>query len=136
VIHTLILYGAIVWYAGPYVGGPLRCGSIDGASPLYDTSHEWIAVDLDAYPAWECGDLVQVDAGGVQLMLRVKDSGPLSLYFVDTEDGLVPIVADLPFHVWEWGDALSVMGTITNATGRLRLLGAMDCTEERQEVGR
>jgi len=133
VIRTLVLIGCVTWYAGPYVRGPLRCGSVAGASSIYDTSHEWIAVDLDAYPAWECGDLVQVDAGGVQLLLRVKDSGPLSLYQVCDRGKCVPIVGDLPEHVFTW-PGLSVQGTITNVTGRLRLLGAADCTEDRQEA--
>lgn len=128
-IHTLVLIGCVTWYAGPYVGGPLRCGSIDGASPIYDTSHEWIAVDFDRYDGFRCGDLVQVDAGGVQLWLYVKDSGPLAAYNI----GGVEIVGDLPEHAFPW-PGLSVMGTITNVTGRLRLLGAADCTEDRQEA--
>lgn len=118
-IRVMILVGCITVYSHPYIGGPLRCGSVNGASPLYDDSHAWIAVDLDAYPEWRCNDLVEVDAGGVRLLLRVKDSGPLSLYYVDTGSELVPIVADLPAHAFPW-PGLSVMGTIENVTAGLR----------------
>ena len=120
VIHTLILWGAITWYSGPYVGGPLRCGSVDGASPLYDTTHQWIAVDIDAYPEWRCGDLVRVVANDVQLLLRIKDSGPLSRYCVWYGDECLEIVGDLPAHVWPGGGALSVQGIIENLTLRAR----------------
>ena len=113
---TLLLIGAITFYAQPYVGGPLRCGSVNGASPIYDTTHEWIAVDLDAYPEWRCNDLVRVTVGDYEKPIRVKDSGPLSLYNI----GGVPIVADLPQHVFMW-PGLSVQGTVENVTAGLRL---------------
>ena len=110
-INTLILVGAITWYAGPYVGEPLRCGGI------YDTTHEWIAVDLDAL-GWHCNDLIRVEADGVVLLLRVRDSGYLSRYCVHYGSECVPIVADLPAHVWRWGDALSVQGSVRNLSLR------------------
>jgi hypothetical protein len=89
-IRTLILIGVLTFYAGPYVGQPLRCGG------TYDTTHAWIAVDIDAL-GWKCGDWVQVTVG---------------------DD--VPIIADLPRHVWQWGSALSVRGSIENVTAGLR----------------
>ncbi len=112
-IRTLILVGAISWYAGPYVGEPLRCGG------TYDTTHAWIAIDIDAYPQFRCGDLVQVDAAGVQLLLRIADSGPLSAYQVCDGGECVEIVGDLPAHVWAW-PGLSVQGRLVNVTGALR----------------
>ena len=112
-INTLILYGVLTWYAGPYAGEPLRCGGI------YDTTHEWIAVDVDAL-GWHCGDLIRVEAGGEVLLLRVSDSGPLSRYCVMDGDACVPIVADLPSHVWQWPDLLSVRGSVENVTAGLR----------------
>ena len=118
-IRVLVLVGTITWYAGPYVKQPLRCGSVNGASSIYDTTHEWIAVDLDAL-GWRCGDWVQVDAGGVRLLLRVKDSGPLSRYCVYFGDTCIEIVGDLPAHLWPFGDALSVRGSVRNVTGELR----------------
>jgi len=124
---TLLLVGMLTMYAEPYVGQPLRCGSI------YDTTHGWIAVDIDA-TGWRCNDLVRVTVGDDVMLLPVRDSGPLSLYFIDTPAGLVPIVGDLPFHVWPWGDRLSVEGSIENVTAGLRAIGERDRTEDRQEA--
>jgi len=118
---TLLLCGMITWYAGPYVSCPLRCGSVNGASGIYDTTHEWIAVDLDAYPKWRCNDLVRVTVGDYEKPLRVKDSGPLSRFCVRDGDACHEIVGDLPQHAWPWGDARSVQGRIENVTAGLRL---------------
>lgn len=109
-----MLIGTITWYAGPYVKQPLRCGGV------YDETHAWIAVDLDAYhPEWRCNDLAEVDAGGVRLLLRVLDSGPLSNFCVYFGDTCVPIVGDLPQHAFPW-PGLSVRGSVRNVTGGLR----------------
>ncbi|MFH1602910.1 MAG: hypothetical protein ABIH03_03270, partial [Pseudomonadota bacterium] len=62
-------------YAGPYVGEPLRCGG------MYDTTHEWIAVDIDAL-GWRCGDVVVVTVEDKVYYWRIKDSGPLSRYCI------------------------------------------------------
>jgi hypothetical protein len=113
VIRTLILIGVLTFYAGPYVGQPLRCGGV------YDTTHAWIAVDIDAL-GWHCGDLVLVTVGDDVMLLRVKDSGPLSAHCVVDGGECVPIVGDLPRHVWQWGSALSVRGSIENVSGALR----------------
>ena len=128
--------GMITMYAGQYVGEPLRCGSIDGASGIYDTSHTWIAVDIDALPGWRCNDLVRVTVGDDVMLLPVRDSGYLNRYCVYYGSTCVPIVGDLPAHVFPW-EGLSVQGTLENLTGRLRQVGALDMwNEERQEVER
>jgi len=125
---TLLLCGALTWYA--YTGGPLRCGG------TFDPAEDWIAIDIDARPGWRCNDLVRVTVGDDMMLLKVRDSGPLSLYFIDTPAGLVPIVGDLPAHSFMW-PGLSVQGTIENVTGGLRQVGALDMwNEERQEVER
>ena len=105
---TLLLVGMLTMYAEPYVGQPLRCGSI------YDTTHGWIAVDIDA-TGWRCNDLVRVTVGEDVMLLPVRDSGPLSLYNVEG----VPIVGDIPAHVFPW-PGLSVQGTLENLTAGLR----------------
>ena len=118
-IRILILWGAITWYAGPYVGAPLKCGSVDGASPLYDTTHTWIAVDMDKYPEWWCNDLMRVTVGEDVMLLWVKDNGPLSAYCVYFGDTCIEIVADLPQHAFPW-PGLSVRGSVENVTAGLR----------------
>ena len=132
---TLLLVGMITMYAGQYVGEPLRCGSIDGASGIYDTSHTWIAVDIDALPGWRCNDLVRVTVGDDVMLLPVRDSGYLNAHCVYYGSTCVPIVGDLPAHVFPW-EGLSVQGTLENVTGGLRAVGEWDRTEDRQEVER
>ena len=112
-IRTLILWGAIAWYSGPYVGEPLRCGGV------YDDSHTWLAIDIDRYPEWRCNDLVRVTVGEDVRLLRVKDSGPLSAYCVYFGDTCIEIVGDLPAHAFPW-PGLSVRGTVENVTAGLR----------------
>ena len=118
-IRAIVLIGCITVYHRPYVGGPLRCGSVDGASPVYDDSHEWIAVDIDAYDSWRCGDLVRVTVGEDVRLLRVKDSGPLANFCVYFGDTCIEIVGDLPAHAFPW-PGLSVRGSVENVTAGLR----------------
>ncbi len=132
---TLLLAGMITFYAGQYVGEPLRCGSVDGVSGIYDTTHQWIAVDIDALPAWRCNDLVRVTVGEDVMLLKVRDSGPLAKYCIRDGDTCTPIVADLPRHAFPW-PGLSVLGSMENVTAGLRAIGERDRTEDRQEVER
>lgn len=118
-IRTLILLGALTWYSGSYVGQPLRCGSVGGASGIYDTTHEWIAVDID-YLGWECGDWVGVMVGGKVHYWRVVDSGPLHRFCTWYGGECVPIIGDLPEHTWEWGSAMSVQAKVWNVTKGLK----------------
>ena len=104
----LLLTGWLTWYAA--TGNPLRCTNVP-----WSTDDKWIAVDMDAYPEWRCNDLARVTVGDDEMLLPVKDSGPLSAYNI----GGVEIVGDLPAHVWRW-PGLSVQGTIENVTGALR----------------
>ena len=125
---TLLLCGALTWYA--YTGGPLRCGG------TFDPAEDWIAVDIDALPGWECGDLVRVTVGDDVMLLPVRDSGYLNRYCVYYGSTCVPIIGDLPAHSFMW-PGLSVRGVIENVTGGLRQVGALDMwNEERQEVER
>ena len=113
VIRTIVLVGCLTWYFGPYVGEPLRCGGV------YDTTHTWIAVDIDRYTEWRCNDLARVTVGEDVRLLRVKDSGPLSAYCVWFGDECLEIVGDLPAHAFPW-PGLSVQGSVENVTAGLR----------------
>ena len=111
---TLLLVGAITFYAGQYVGEPLRCGGV------YDDSHTWLAVDMDALgPEWRCNDLARVTVGDDTMTLPILDSGYLSRYCVHYGSTCLPIVGDLPRHAFPW-PGLSVQGTVENLTGGLR----------------
>lgn len=104
---TLLYAGVLTWYA--YTGGPLRCGG------TFDPAEDWLAVDIDALPGWRCNDLIRATVGEDVMLLRIKDSGPLSRFNVEG----VPIVGDLPAHAFPW-PGLSVQGTIENLTAGLR----------------
>ena len=131
-----LLTGCLTYYAEPYVGEPLRCGSVGGASGIYDTTHTWIAVDIDAFPGWYCGDLVRVTVGDDVMLLPILDSGFLNAHCVYYGSTCVPIIGDLPAHAFPW-PGLSVRGVIENLTGGLRQVGALDMwNEARQEVER
>lgn len=131
VIQTLVLTGFLTWYAGPYVGQTRRCG---GVYEL-DSTELWIAIDIDAYPAWRCNDQVRVTVGEDVLLLPLLDSGLLSRYCVRDGDTCTEIVADLPRGAFLW-PGLSVYGAVENVTAGLRQVGAGDRTEDRQEVER
>jgi len=98
----LILVGVATWYAGPYVGQPLYCNGPTHGNLMYDSSTEpWLAMDPYYYEmGWECGDEVWVHIGGEVLKLRLYDTGPLLDYYIMDFGPDVPIVANLPEHLW------------------------------------
>jgi len=111
----LVLIGIVTMYsATEHMGNPLRCGNIGGTSGVYDTSHAWVAVDID-HTDWQCGDLATICAAGECHTLPVMDSGPLSLYCVQDGDECHPILVDVPAHV-VWWDGLSVEARVVNTT--------------------
>ena len=90
-----VLIGVATMYAhDAHAGNPLRC---DG---VYDTTHEWVAADVDNGP-FSCFDWLTIcPEGGVCKTLQVLDSGPLSLFCVMGEDGICrDILIDVPEHV-------------------------------------
>ncbi len=115
-IRAIILLGSLTYYAGPYIGGPLRCGGV------YDDTHDWIAVDIDHYEGWRCGDLVEIEDlnTGDFTTLRIKDSGPLSDYCVREDGRCREIVGDVPKHVRWWGEGMSTSVRMVNRSELLR----------------
>jgi len=111
-MRVIVLIGILTWYAGPYVAQPLRCGGI------YDISHDWIAVDIDVYH-WQCDDLIRVDAAGETQWLPLLDSGLLSRYCVETGEGCIEIVGDVPGHA-AWWTGLSAPGRLLNVSAARR----------------
>jgi len=93
-----ILLGVATWYAGVYVGQPLYCGG------TYDVASEWVALPMGT--DWQCGDLIAVFFEGETaaehdlVVARVYDTGPLGEYCVAQRDDCVPIVVDIPAHLW------------------------------------
>ena len=118
-----IIIGMATWYAGAYVGRPLYCGGV------YDTAHEWIALPMSA--DWQCGDLVAIwfegaDASEHELVVaRVYDTGPFGRHCIAQRDECVPIVADVPAHLWPAGRVgdLSAPVRVVNVTRAAREAG-------------
>jgi len=77
--------------------GPTYCG--------YHTdsiAEPWIAMPLGG--DWQCGDLVYMRFyDGSTLMARALDAGPFLHHCVETADGCLPIVADVPARWWQHG---------------------------------
>lgn len=114
-IHIVII-GVVTMYSGAsHMDNPLRCGG------TYNTSHVWIAVDIDALPYWECGDEVVIWSNGIPRTFRVRDSGPLARYCVMWGEECLQIGADIPEHV-AWFDGLSTRAIIVNKSAAKRLL--------------
>ena len=96
--------------------GPTYCGqhtdSIIGP---------WVALPVETYGAdWQCGDLVYLRFyDGQSLMARALDAGPFLYHCVETVDGCLPIVADVPAEHWPHGHATSA-----------RLLSFIDITAD------
>ena len=92
-----LLVGLSVWatvYAGQYVGQPLAFGG----TYTY-TTPAWVAVPMDgAYEPFDLLAIWGVDKNGEPwfYMGRVMDTGPLSLYCIETPTSCDPIAFDIP----------------------------------------
>jgi hypothetical protein len=106
------------WYAGVYVGRDLYCGGV-----YAETTQSWVALPIQD-DTWQCGDLVYLSFGnGDALMARVLDTGPFGDNCVIMDDDCVPIVTDVPRHLWPDALAgqLSAPVQVTNITAMYRL---------------
>jgi len=118
----LILVGVATWYAGPYVGQPLYCDA--GQDLTYDTATSpWLAMDPYYYEqGWECGDEVWVYIGKEILQLRLYDAGPLLDYYITDFGPDVPIVADLPEHLWPLSTRSALVRVVNHTKAELELI--------------
>jgi hypothetical protein len=110
-IAAAIMWGVVTWYShADHAGNDLRCGGV------YDTSHQWVAADVDAGP-FRCGELLAICAGGECRVLEVRDSGPLSRFCVMDGDECRDILIDVPQHVAAgWWNGLSARAVVTSAS--------------------
>ena len=100
---TTTLALVITIYTAP-VGAPLFCDT--GVGLTYDPADTWIAWDF-AVHGGKCGDLIEVVHDGKRHVFPALDSGRFGRHCVETPDGCLPIMADLPQHL-AWFDGLSV----------------------------
>lgn len=89
------LHGTITWYVAA-IGTVLFCGG------TYDPAEAWLAMPVEAYESGEvrCGDMFAVWTDGYLRYLPALDAGPFGAYCVMDGEECVPIVADLPRHVF------------------------------------
>lgn len=123
-IDAVLLVGVITTYAGQYVGQPLYCDR--GTGMIYADNLDFIALPVGEFESGraECGDWVRVTIQGQSFWAQALDAGPLEKYRVE-QFGTLPIVGDVPSHLWDWKPAISATGSIFNESAFNR--AASDC---------
>jgi hypothetical protein len=119
-VQLVTTIGVLTTYAGQYVGQPLYCD--DGRGMVYDHSRAFIALPVTEYTAGVamCGDWVRVTSQGHSFWALALDAGPLELYHV-IQYGNLPIIADVPEHLWPFSPAISAEGTVFNESAFNRM---------------
>ena len=121
-IDTVLLVGVITTYAGKYIGQPLYCDRGNGM--VYDDSRAFIALPVSEFESGRavCGDNVRVTINDQSFWAKALDAGPLEKYRV-TQFGNLPIVCDVPRHMWAWAPAISAKGSVFNESAFNRACG-------------
>ena len=112
-IQLFTAVGVLTTYAGHYVDQPLYCD--DGNGLVYDDSRPFVALPITQYQsgAAVCGDWVRVTVGEHVFYAQALDAGPLEKYHVE-QFGDMPIVADVPKHLWPYKRYISAQGMVFN----------------------
>lgn len=123
-VAAFTLAGVITTYAGKYVGQPLYCDR--GTGMIYAADLDFIALPVSEFESGraECGDQVRVVVNGQAFYARSLDAGPLENYHVE-QFGDLPIVADVPAHLWQFAPDISGAGSVFNESAFNRACG--DC---------
>ena len=112
------LWIVATWYGEPYVGRSLYCGGW-----YKESTPAWVAVDVREYEAGRvrCGDLLDITwKSGERLSARAWDAGPFEGYYVEDWGRDLPIVVDVPEHLWPVHPARSALVRVRNVTAELR----------------
>jgi len=123
-IDAALLIGVLTMYAGEFVGQPLYCD--DGVGMVYADRLAFIALPVSEFQSGraQCGDNVHVTIEGQSFWAQALDAGPLEKYYVE-QFGDLPIVADVPRHMWSWAPDISGTGQVFNESAFNRACG--DC---------
>lgn len=125
-IMLATLYGVITMYSSEKYGGePLYCD--DGTGIVYSDDLAFIALDVREFESGraKCGDWIQVTIRGVSFWAQALDAGPFKDYYIAEFGRDVPIVGDLPDHMWRFLPAISAQGQMFNESAFNR--AAIDC---------
>lgn len=101
-LAQILLVGVATWYGPGFYGKTLGCGWCPSKPIRFSQSTvPWVAVDESMYQQeWTCWDHISVWISGVELRLRLLDAGPLYAHYIKDFGPDVPIVADIPEHLW------------------------------------
>jgi hypothetical protein len=123
-VGTALLVGVITTYAGKYVNQPLYCDR--GTGLIYAADLAFIALPVSEFESGraECGDWVRVVVNGRPFYAQALDAGPLEKYRVE-QFGNLPIIADVPAHLWQFAPDISGVGSVFNESAFNRLCA--DC---------
>lgn len=122
-ITLATLIGVITTYASTKYGGePLYCDRGNGLT--YRDDLAFIALDVREFESGRarCGDWMRVTIADRSFWAQALDAGPFDGYRV-TQFGDVPIVVDVPDHLWAWAPWISAEGTAFNESRFNRLSG-------------
>ena len=122
IIQAFTAIGVLTVYHHPFVGQPLYCDN--GAGMVYNDSLAFVALPVSEFEAGNvmCGDWVKVTSLGHSFWAQALDAGPLSKYYIEQYGADVPIVADVPAHLWAFDPAISAEGTVFNESALNRFL--------------
>lgn len=119
------LFGIFTMYSSEKYGGePLYCD--DGTGIVYSDDIAFIALDVREFQTGraECGDWVRVTIEGKSFWAQALDAGPFEKYRIK-QFGDLPIVGDLPDHMWQFSPWISAQGQMFNESRFNRLVS--DC---------
>jgi hypothetical protein len=125
IIRLILLIGiATVYTVQDYGDKVLYCD--DGNTELYYTD-DYAFVALPQGTDWMCGDFVVIDfLDGTRIKALALDSGPFKDNCVMHDNGeCVPIIVDIPTHLWPYENAISARATMLNVSLLNRELGGM-----------
>jgi hypothetical protein len=110
-----------VYQKDDYGDKVLYCDTID--TELYYTD-DLAFVALPQGTDWMCGDFVVIDfLDGTRIKALALDSGPFKDNCVMHDNGeCVPIIVDIPTHLWPYDGAISARATMLNISLLNRML--------------
>lgn len=110
-----------MYTAEQHQGNPLWCDRWDN-DLSYRDDLSFVAIPPSYYEnGWQCGDLLIVDFGDKKLVTYALDSGFLDNKYVMIDGKLVPIVVDVPEHLFPF-DGTSHRATVKNISLANRML--------------
>jgi len=116
-VFHLIRLAAATWYRPTDYEGVTFCGQY--TDDLIENQIQWVALDVDLYLSDEvsCWDEIVVEfQDGSRLYAYALDAGPFRDYYIEQYGPDVPIIVDIPDHLWD-RDGRSRLVSVIHLTG-------------------